>query len=110
MTMTATKIGLAPRSSLKPGSPDSSMITSMVPPGLAPRIRNWAAEENANDHPQRHRRRGARVDWHAIPASGFAQGRGLRLPGVCARGLARALWRGAGVGAALFAGLGRGGK
>ena len=55
-------------------------------------------------------RRGARLDRHALSASGLAQRRGLRLPRAGARGLARGDRRRAGTRAALCARLGGGAR
>ncbi len=57
-------------------------------------------------HTRHHHRRSAKLDRHAVSASGLAQGRRLRLPRSRAWRLARTAWRGARTHAGLFARLG----
>ena len=95
-----------------PHIPGNDFVVSYPVAGRA-RQRRREPERAADDDRRctraasRHRRRGARLDRHALSASGLAQGRRLRLPRPGARRVARGLRRRAGAGAGLCAATGR---
>ena len=70
-----------------PATISSSAIRCRASRAMTARVVAVSADNDA--HPRSHRRRSARLDRHAVSASGFAQGRRLRLPRPGARRLAR---------------------